>query len=46
MIWLWWYALLVVLTTLDCVLIAWQWYLAAGAAVVVTGYVLWRGRVG
>jgi hypothetical protein len=45
MIWLRWYGLLVVLTTVDCVLIAQKWYLAAGAAIVVTGYVLAKGRL-
>jgi hypothetical protein len=46
MIWLRWYALLVVLTTVDCVLIVQGRYLAAAAAIVVTGYVLVKGRTG
>jgi hypothetical protein len=45
-IWLRWYTLLVVLTTVDCVLIGLHQYLAAGAALFVTGYVLWKGRIG
>jgi hypothetical protein len=46
MMWLRWYILIIVLTTLDCVLIVQGRYLAAGAAIIVTGYVLWRGRIG
>jgi hypothetical protein len=45
MIWLRWYILIVVLTTVDCVLLFQGRYLAAGAAIVVTGYVLVKGRL-
>jgi hypothetical protein len=46
MMWLRWYLFVVALTTLDCVLIVQGRYLAAGAAIVVTGYVLAKGRLG
>jgi hypothetical protein len=46
MIWLRWYVLVCALTFLDCVLIVQQQLIAAGIAIVVTGYVLWRGRIG
>jgi hypothetical protein len=46
MIWLRWYVLVCALTFLDCVLIVQQQYLIAAGALIVTFYVLWRGRIG